>query len=157
MSELADTIESAMEVAEQRGALPMQFDEYHLMLDLDSDAAVQLFLDRYVKFCGDMAQHDRGVEKIWGWKSKSFHFHVVIKLKIDFSVLELCIMQSYLGSDTLRDFLTLQRLWKPELGERPRLLFKPKTSTIMQQKELFTQMRMSLIPSILELDIDVPF
>jgi hypothetical protein len=135
VSEVSLDQDTAIATAKEAGCEIIRGNACLLLLDLDGEHALKLFEKRVIGDCSSIDSHFDGhiqqfnpnkIRSIhWrGWKSSSgMGMHVTCRLSKPLAIPVLLILQSYLGSDTKRDFLCLMRLW--EGNKEPRLLFKP--------------------------------
>lgn len=136
MSEVVLDQTDAIATAEGEGLVTERFGADFLLIDLDTHYAAQCFLDHIEHFKQNIK--DFGDLTIVGykcWNSKSgYGVHVVVELSYEMPLQDLLIMQSYLGSDVTRDFLSMMRLWQGQT--EPRLLFRPEKEK--RQRGIFT-------------------
>src|SRR5580692_862316 len=100
-------------------AIPRQLNQ--LQLDLDSDAAYLTYIERWQK----VEAHLGVPEDVTEWKSRHGNRHVVITFddSLELSASQAIAIQSFLGSDPVREFLSLRR--DMALIEEPIMLFRP--------------------------------
>ncbi len=139
MSELTLDQTGAIATAAAEGLVTERFGDDHLLIDLDTPYAAQRFLDYIDSFEQNLSDFSDGISvvKYMCWNSKSgTGVHVVVELSDELPLPNLLIMQSYLGSDVTRDFLSMMRLWQGQ--EQPRLLFRPEKQKKKEgQRETF--------------------
>jgi len=118
---MPDKFEATKLLAERLGFDVVMGHDNLLLLDLDDKAARSTF-DHNL----DVVKRIFGVEKIDAWVSKSGgdHQHVAVTLKQKATILERVAIQAALGSDPIREILTLVRLRNGV--KEPSRLFRPK-------------------------------
>lgn len=105
----------------------MHSDPRYLMIDLDDEPSARKFLDRYEWARREMENRNYYVTEIKSHVSRSSGgVHVLIGVNNQLPPSSHLIIQSALGSDTTRDFLSLMRIMDGTHGSDPRMLFKPK-------------------------------
>lgn len=92
------------------GEVPIYSKPHFLCLDLDSQDEFDVFQTRYTSFLGMVAVEDKFV--IASPSGRGYHVYVL--LKNDFSVLERIAMQAVLGSDPIREMLSVYKYVKGE-------------------------------------------
>jgi len=115
------TSEDAIEEAKELGLEVFIPDKYTLTVDLDSEEAFARYQERLKIF-----QEYYQVESIIGRPSKSGwpNRHFIIKMYQGLSIPERLLLQLYLNSDSLREFLSYQQFLIGD--ETPILLFNKK-------------------------------
>jgi hypothetical protein len=128
MSDLMESFEEGCEEAEARGdTVLVATDPRELYIDIDSDEQRRQF-DRMFEYVA--REYGCRVADRWMSKSGPGHEHIIVVLDRDFTVAERIALQAILGSDPLRDLLTLKRLH--DGVEQPIRLFKPRVSIAQQ-------------------------
>lgn len=97
-----------------------------LLLDLDNHTALDCLLDN-LKMIDKLYKY----EKVEVWLSKSGNYHARITLEQDVDNVTAIALQSILGSDPVREFLSLMRVENGVSGRSPTLLLKPNESDIV--------------------------
>jgi hypothetical protein len=129
MSDLLESFEEGEKAALARGDTIVTAAADELLVDLDNAVQREQF-DRV----WPVVVREFGAEILTRWPSKSggIHEHVQITLSLagdDFTVPERIALQAALGSDPVRDVLTLQRF---RLGiAEPIRLFRPSASPVL--------------------------
>lgn len=141
-----------------------------LMLDLDGVDAVKYFMKRHEPVLQELAERRRILSLIgWeSWQSRSggsFNRHVCIPLSDTLDMPTCLLLQSAMGSDRVRDYLTLVKLWDVDRGVLEqseiscRMLFRPRTTRVNKRKPQVTVGRqevLTLFRTLLDDDY-VPF
>lgn len=92
-----------------------------ILLDLDDDESVT----RYDKQIDMLAEH-YGLYELESWKSKSGNKHVVLTLEAPIpDPKDRIILQLVLGSDPVREFLSLEQINNGVSQDKMSMLFKP--------------------------------
>jgi hypothetical protein len=131
MSESLDYDYALQQCAEQN-CEPIHFDSDKtniLMLDLDSPDDLQYYLASRKEVLYTLRTLEIHAISVEAYQSNSgLGVHVIIQLDCDLDITDAMMIQTSMGSDRKRDFLTLVRI----LGDRdtghgpdPRMLFKP--------------------------------
>lgn len=68
------------------------------------------------------------------WRSKSGHWHIIVKMDRCMSLPERMVLQMYLGSDSERDMISLICYWGGD--PEPQFLFRPSLRTEKARKEI---------------------
>lgn len=122
-----ESFEEGCAEAEARGDTVLVADARELFIDLDSDEQRKQFDQMFERV---RLEYDCAVAERWPSKTPG-HEHVIVRMKSrDFTVAERIALQSILGSDPLRDLLTLARLHSGI--EQPIRLFKPRVCMAQQ-------------------------
>ncbi len=127
MSKLAQSVDMAYKKAEELNLDVVVPDEYTLQLDYDSKTLPENFnklcalidINFGIKRSGDQEVYDMDIKT-----SKSGNLHVYLKLANPISNTERLVFQAALGSDPVREILSLARLKRGETT--PTLLFEVK-------------------------------
>lgn len=144
----------AMEQARANGFQVVRSSPRRLLLDIDDDNAMGTYVENLA-----IIQEDLDVVEVERWQSKSGGWHVKLRLPHKLPVAQRALLQAILGSDLMREWYSLLRLWTGKTQE-PHLLFRPKgkRAAILRNKDaqscLAANTR-SLVDSVS--DDDVPF
>lgn len=111
-------VAAAVEQAESNGFTVVHSDPTHLLLDLDTASSVA----QYNRVLPILQRHIAATEKR-RWLSKSGNLHVVLELDEALPIEQRLLLQAALGSDGVREVLSLIRS-KAGIKE-PSKLFKP--------------------------------
>jgi hypothetical protein len=124
MSELLFDQGMAIKQAKAEGFKVVRGRPTRLVLDLDSDSDLHFYRTIFPRMVEEIKKR-RGIDMtvIEEWKSKSGGYHVTIKLSKPLPIKTRLLIQACLGSDRLKEWLSLCRYWagKPE----PSMLFRP--------------------------------
>lgn len=134
MSGADRSIEESRKIAEKGGLEVVQSDPFHLLLDIDSPEGLAQYeraLDRFDSYFS--------VKSETRWNSYHGNLHIVIELTEPMPVLQRTVLQSFLGSDSAREFWTLLRVRANE--EEPSLLFKPTTQETRDTARLAAKLK----------------
>lgn len=105
--------------------------ENHLLVDLDSETAKDLFWRRYSELSG------RYPLKVETYKSKSgTHDHAIVTLPMDLPIKERLLLQALMGSDLTREWLSYLRVL--DGTPNPSVLFRPRggpSATVIRQPD----------------------
>lgn len=124
MSDVVLDQTDAIAEAEANGMVVEKYGGDYILLDLDTTRGARQFLDHIENFEQNVLEFGEWqVVKYTSWNSKSGGVHVAIEMDHAKEIKDILICQSYLGSDGVRDFLSLMRVWQG--NEEPRLLFRP--------------------------------
>lgn len=119
----ARTIEALTELAHSRECDLVEANDSLLLIDLDSAEAVEDFHDNYEWF------NERSwLGKATFWKSRNDGTHIQIELTTPRPLVERVLLQRLLGSDPVRESLTLLRIWR--VGSDPVVLFRPRGAEV---------------------------
>lgn len=92
--------------AEKKGLIVVQPDDYTLQLDFDTEGQFTTFLynklPRVIEFLD--------VKRVWWTESKSGNKHVFVRMGMQLNIAERIALQTFLGSDSTREFLNLMRV-----------------------------------------------
>ncbi len=124
MSNLNESQERAIEQAEAEGMTVVKSSPTLLLIDLDDDEADAYFMERIQLVTDALNEHNVILTEVSRWPSKSGKgLHIKMKLSQPLGVITRLLLQACLGSDRLREFLSLLRKW--DGCAEPSLLFKP--------------------------------
>ena len=113
--------ETVIKEKQREGITVIRSNPYQLLIDLDNKESIEIFHEMFSRL-----QDIYPVKSCEYWKSKSKkNYHVYIQLGINLSIEERIALQTILGSDKLREFLSLMRVRYLKIAE-PSLLFRPK-------------------------------
>lgn len=117
---LLEGFEPSAQAAKDAGCTVIMSTPYTLLLDMDNGAA----LDRYALMRRYLLRQYPGVVEEQRWVSKSGKgTHIVMRMEHPLEVPGRLLLQSFLGSDPVRDMLGLSMF---RMGiENPIMLFKP--------------------------------
>lgn len=119
-----------IKAAEARGDQIVVPQPNQLQIDIDSETAMDLFIDRWASFSGEIS------EEYDGWTptfvaipsgSGLPHQHVTVTLPFEVSVWERIAWQAVLGSDLLREFMSALRAHRND--DMPTLFTEPGPSS----------------------------
>jgi hypothetical protein len=99
-------------------------DAFHLLLDLDTAESVMAYERGLVALNKTFPEFQAEEESRWNSKSGNLHVVVVIKEPIEPWVI--LLLQAALGSDGVREMISLKQLWEGTPVEKVSVLFKPK-------------------------------
>lgn len=106
------------EVAEKAGLVMFESDQQTLLLDLDEpDAMAEVDVFERLLFSGKIE------EEILTTRSNGGNTHVYIRLKYKTPSIKRIVMQASLGSDGLRELLSLERV-NQKVARNPSVLFE---------------------------------
>ena len=110
----------AFEQAENEGKIVVLPNEYTLQIDIDTEENHTIFETRikYLEKWYDLAY------KVLSSKSGGIHCHIYVDMKEAITPTERIFLQLYLGSDSKREFLSLQRIRNDD--PHPTLFFENK-------------------------------
>ncbi len=124
MSNLNENQEQAVEQAESEGLTVVHSSTTLLLIDLDGAQAIDYFNDSVERVTDALKDRDVTLTELARWKSKSGKgLHIKMKLSKPLNVSTRLLLQACLGSDRLREFLSLMRKW--DGCKEPSLLFRP--------------------------------
>lgn len=149
MSDLMESFEEGCAEAEARGdEVLVATDPHELYIDIDGPDARKQF-DRMLP----IVEREYGCCVAQRWQSKTpGHEHIIVRVTDrEFTIAERIALQTILGSDPLRDLLTLKRLH--DGVEQPIRLFRPKDAHV----ESFNSADLSLAALAGLDDDDLPF
>jgi hypothetical protein len=109
-------------VADTRGCTVVRPEPNELLLDLDTDAQFQQFLNMR-----PLLEERYKVCSVRGWLSSHGRRHIVVTLNKDLGSSERILLQAVLGSDPKREFLSYMRV--KDAAPDPTVLFRPKWPT----------------------------
>lgn len=119
-------IEEVVQAAIEAGYTVYRSTPDILLLDLDSPTAEKIYLDHM-----PIVQVMYGAMEIERWKSKGGeNLHVVVKLNVELEIVTRLALQTMLGSDPLKELLSLKRV--KEGQNEPCLLFKPAPKEVIE-------------------------
>lgn len=134
MSDFSRTLAEAKEEAERRDCDVIVATSSTLLLDFDSLEGVATYERNR-----DMVNRMFQIKNEETWRSGSglpYHLHVVLTLDAVLNVAERVALQAALGSDPVREMLSIRRIHLGDKNE-PSLLFKPKAAAIPSDDEPF--------------------
>jgi hypothetical protein len=115
-----DFNDCAESVAKERGLVVYYRNQNEILLDLDSEQMLQEAMSRFRV----MFDQERGwYSYCYPSASGAPHYHCIIRGPHPFSDAAACAFQSVLGSDPMREFLTMQRIMRKV--DNPIRLFEP--------------------------------
>jgi hypothetical protein len=124
MSDLATTQAQAMEQAEAEGLEVIHGDSQTLLIDLDDAESIRYYNEQLPSIKKELEARGNKLTKKQSYTSKSgVGRHVILKLKHPLPLEQRLIIQACLGSDRVKEFLSLMRFVDGD--PEPCLLFKP--------------------------------
>ena len=114
----------AIKRAEEQGLRTVLPKGNQLLIDLDSEEQYQTYLKRFAR-----VQESLFIQEVYNQPSKSGlpKRHIIIELEKSIDVRERLILQLYLGSDPIREFLSYLRFLQDD--PFPSLFFEKKEDT----------------------------
>ena len=124
MSDLNESQQDAIEQAEAEGMTVVRGSPTLLLIDLDDREALYYYDQRIERVTEALAERGVGLKELERWYSKSGEgLHIKMKLSKPLNVSTRLLLQACLGSDRIREFLSLMRKW--DGSPSPSMLFKP--------------------------------
>lgn len=136
MSRLFDR-KFALQIAKNEGAIVVRGNALRILLDLDEPEDEIFYDDMFPVICEHI-----NLKEVKRWRSKNGGLHVEISSPRPLTIRTRLLIQACLGSDRVKEFLSLVRVWKKETD--PVMLFKPKTKVAKNSSDF-------------NFDDDVPF